>query len=693
MAQQALIKVDASKCNNCHSCISVCPVKTCLNGSGDKISIIDERCIGCGRCIPACRNGARSIDDDTADFFLDLKSKVPITVIMAPAVFAVFEDVFRLNGFLYSNGVGAIFDVAFGAELTVKSYLEYTKTEHPKIIIAQPCAAIVNYCEIYQPELLPHLAPLQSPMLHTAIMIRNFFPEYADTKLAAISPCGAKKREFQETGLISYNVTMLGLQEYITRNGIKLDSYEPYDFIGPVAERAVSFSSPGGLRETILRDAPELETGIRKIEGTEIVYKYLKELPQMLKDNTAPRLVDCLSCMQGCNGGPGTGNYDKPVDKIEYNIQKRTEEKIKNHRSFFKTKRFKGETNKYWHSDIYNRTYENLSSRLDSYKLPSRNDINEIFVRMKKISEADFLNCTACGYGSCYGMAEAIFNGLNRPENCHQFLKNDAQESLFEHKILMENVRDAVFLIGKNKKILPSYSKETENVFSASNLAGKNFSDVLCSVSSGIKRDVFEDYLDKAFDPSFSEDNLKTENPLESIEAKNGKKLHFVFSRINSKDSIEKLLIIVHDIKSNAAKDETKQVCKKPEQHKKNVNAEIGSIEKYIHDPLKQKMMHNVFELLQNFSIDNSIEEPALRKKCGKNETGKVILDLQQEGGDLYVSYCDDGNGINASESEIPLVNKKLESVKKILKDLNAKNIKVSSKKGSYFQLDWKMSL
>ena len=33
---------------------------------------------------------------------------------------------------------------------------------------------------------------------------------------------------------------------------------------------------------------------------------------------------------------------------------------------------------------------------------------------MNKFAEADFLNCGACGYGSCELMATAVFNGLNR---------------------------------------------------------------------------------------------------------------------------------------------------------------------------------------------------------------------------------------------------------------------------------------
>jgi methyl-accepting chemotaxis protein len=47
---------------------------------------------------------------------------------------------------------------------------------------------------------------------------------------------------------------------------------------------------------------------------------------------------------------------------------------------------------------------------------------------MGKFSEDDFFNCNSCGYGNCEGMAVAIYNKLNRPENCHHFLLKKAEE-------------------------------------------------------------------------------------------------------------------------------------------------------------------------------------------------------------------------------------------------------------------------
>jgi iron only hydrogenase large subunit-like protein len=53
--------------------------------------------------------------------------------------------------------------VSFGAELTVQSYLAHVSANAPRLVIAQPCPAIVSFIEIYHPELIPFLAPADSP--------------------------------------------------------------------------------------------------------------------------------------------------------------------------------------------------------------------------------------------------------------------------------------------------------------------------------------------------------------------------------------------------------------------------------------------------------------------------------------------------------------------------------------------------
>lgn len=287
-----VIKVDGDKCVNCHQCIQVCPVKFCNDGSGDYIKLNADLCIGCGSCIDACQHEARLPIDDTDAFLNALQKKEPMIAIVAPAIAASFLNQYlHINGWLKSVGIKAIFDVSFGAELTIKSYLEHIKANNPKCVIAQPCPALVNFIEIYVPELIQYLAPADSPMMHTMKMVKEFYPEYRNTKRVILSPCLAKRREFDSVGIGDYNVTYVSLENYFKKNKISLTRYPKIDFTNPPAERAVLFSSPGGLMRTAEREVPGISKNIRKIEGVHTIYDYLKELPAIIQSNKAPVVI------------------------------------------------------------------------------------------------------------------------------------------------------------------------------------------------------------------------------------------------------------------------------------------------------------------------------------------------------------------------------------------------------------------
>ncbi|MDR2602931.1 MAG: methyl-accepting chemotaxis protein [Spirochaetaceae bacterium] len=471
--KQSLITVDQSKCNGCHSCITACPIKSCIDASGDTVTVVDDLCIGCGRCIPACKQEARSYSDDTDKFFYDLKEGKKIVAIVAPAAAAVFKNILKLNGYLKHIGVKAVFDVSFGAELTVKSYLDYAKNNKPRLIIAQPCASIVSYCEIYKPQLLKYLAPAQSPMLHTAIMIKKFFPEYANCKIAAISPCAAKKREFKAVPVIEYNVTMSRLKEKMELAKQGLSAFPEVEYEGPLAERAVLFSSPGGLRETIAREAPEMVPKIRKIEGPEVVYKYLNELPESLEKNKAPFVVDCLNCEAGCNGGPGTGNYGKSIDILENLVSERAENHIQKNKKSFLGRDLKRALKKYWRKDIYSRTYKDLSERTERVKTPSDKELQGIFKEMKKNSQKDILNCSCCGYGSCRSMAEMIYNGLNKKEHCLYFIMAKLSEDEKIRSMAVTATGSLVKQLEDSKETLVSMQEKVSKYIDSSTAQGK----------------------------------------------------------------------------------------------------------------------------------------------------------------------------------------------------------------------------
>ncbi|MDR2144369.1 MAG: methyl-accepting chemotaxis protein, partial [Treponema sp.] len=452
-ALAAVIRVDEEKCVNCHACIAACPVKYCNNGAGEKVTVNHDLCIGCGSCVHACTHKARIIVDDSEAFFGALEKKEKVIAIVAPAVASNFPGLYlNLNGYLKSLGVEAVFDVSFGAELTVFSYVKYIQEKAPSFCVSQPCPAIVTYIEIYHPELIPYLAPADSPMLHIIKMIREYHPQYNDYKIAVFSPCIAKRREFDETGHGDYNVTFNALYEYLERRNVNLASFRAEEYDNPPAERAVTFSMPGGLLITAERDSPGIGRVTRKIEGVHTIYPYLTDVAKTInkgggKNGEMPLLVDCLNCEKGCNGGTGTRNSETPMDKLEAPIWKRRAEmeakyggskSVKNNqKKVFKV------LSRYWKPGLYNRSYRDLSENY-TLKTPNNEELAEVYKKLRKYGAEDIYDCNTCGYGSCRGMAVAVFNGLNRPENCHHYDLALIAESSKTIESLNENLNTQV---------------------------------------------------------------------------------------------------------------------------------------------------------------------------------------------------------------------------------------------------------
>lgn len=136
-------------------------------------------------------------------------------------------------------------------------------------------------------------------------------------------------------------------------------------------------------------------------------------------------MVDCLNCEYGCNAGPGTLNLEKSPDEFESAIELRRVEAERAYsrrpgRDRAAAQKLGKVLDKYWKPGLYARGYVDRSS---NYRLvmPTKAQSAELYDKMLKTSLEDHLNCASCGYKSCEGMAIAIFNGLNKVENCHLY--------------------------------------------------------------------------------------------------------------------------------------------------------------------------------------------------------------------------------------------------------------------------------
>jgi hypothetical protein len=236
----------------------------------------------------------------------------------------------------------------------------------------------------------------------------------------------------------------------LDEQNINLSSFPQVEYTGTSAERAAGFPIPGGLLDTAERFKPGIRRNTEKIEGVFAIYPYLKEISEILNtNNELPLLIDCLNCEKGCLGGPGTGNAEKPLAVLKAPVQKRMAKLEKEHNPRKEKNAYKKYHNvlkKYWKKGLYDRSYHNLSKN-NTIKQPSETEITEIFHSLKKFEKEDIYNCTCCGYGSCKAMATAIYNKLNKPENCAHYilaLLKENQEHIANASNLIEGINKLI---------------------------------------------------------------------------------------------------------------------------------------------------------------------------------------------------------------------------------------------------------
>ncbi len=450
------------KCTGCNKCVRTCPVLTSnIATEPGKVTVSETDCIACGACFDSCAHNARDFMDDTERFFGDLKKGKKISVIIAPAFIANYPREYKkVLGYLKALGVNHLYSVSFGADITTWGYLKYITENNFLGGISQPCPAIVNYIEKYQPELIERLVPIHSPMMCTAVYVKKYL--HVNDDIAFLSPCIAKKFEIDDKnthGYISYNVTYDKMMEYIG------DAYRTASEYNDELEYGLGaiYPMPGGLRENVEHFLGK-DYVIRQVEGEREAYHYLKEYSQRIRERKElPFMVDILNCQRGCIYGTAT-EPERNTDDVLMTLSKmRTigskdatlSKKKKKSNSPWVTEgltpeeRLANLMKSFENLDLndFIRHYENKQIKIQE---PSTMELDGIFNDMNKHTpDSREINCGCCGYETCTEMACAIYNNVNMRENCIHYIKDLAEEesesirTMAEHEQEMQEEKDA----------------------------------------------------------------------------------------------------------------------------------------------------------------------------------------------------------------------------------------------------------
>ncbi len=432
-----LVYTIPERCRVCYTCVRECPAKAIriFNGQAE---VINERCIGCGNCIKVCSQQAKTFvrnENDVIKLIEENKNVIAILAPSFPVEFSEINNYQKVIGAIKEIGFVKVVEVAFGAELVAREYKKlFEQNKLP--VITSDCPAVTFYVRQYYPELTKFLAPIVSPMVATARVVKKHYGN--DYKIVFIGPCIAKKVESSE---IDYAITFKELRTIFSFKQIDLKNVQSSDFDYPKAYKATIFPVNYGLSQTFGKYYDIIENNFLAAQGKEDMQQAIKWFYEFENERVNLELL----CCDGCIMGPGishssNGKFMRKNLLIEYANQRIKES---NFNEFLET------LEKFIDIDLST----NFTPNDRRIQNPPLNKVEEVLKSMGKNSEMDMLNCGACGYATCIDHATAIVEGIAETEMCLPYTIESLHKSIEDLAQTNEKLLNAQIALKQAEKL------------------------------------------------------------------------------------------------------------------------------------------------------------------------------------------------------------------------------------------------
>ena len=467
-----IIELDRDLCKRCYACVRVCPVKAiAVRVNDDYPLVMHNRCIGCGDCLAVCSPAALTYTSSVENVQAFLDSGQQVVAIVAPSIAGEFTDISDYRKFvsmLRALGFHYVNEVSFGADLIASAYKELLGNFRGKYYITSLCPTLSAYIEYFHPELVDNLAPIVSPMVAAAKVVRKKYGEHI--RVVYIGPCISAKCETTRLSCdarIDAVITFIELRQLFANHGIVEQTQEFSEFDGPIGHLGSLFPISNGLLQAVNIDESILNGEVTTVEGTENFMDSVREFKKYTE--LIRRHFNIFYC-HGCLMGPGTSSCGEKYLRRSYAVD-------------YANKRLKSFNQDEWNENM------NLYADLDFSCQYSPNDqripmppdekISEILKVIGKSEEHSHLGCGACGYDSCRDFAVAVAKGLAKPEMCLTYNLRNQNEYIRTLKTTNEK-------LAKTEVALKDSEKLARREQQTSQEANEIVSSMLQKLTSGI---------------------------------------------------------------------------------------------------------------------------------------------------------------------------------------------------------------
>lgn len=444
--REPVVYINDEKCRNSYSCVRVCPVNA-IEVKPQKAHpyIMPEKCIGCGLCYVACTPHAIEFRDSRDEVRQLLSSGRKTAALIEPSIASEFDDVTDYRKFvamIRRLGFDYVHEVSFGVDLVAASYARLFSRSEGKYYITANCPVMVKLVQKYKPELVPNLAPLVSPMIATAKVMKELYG--SDIATVLIGPCIDAKDEAlynNNAKLVDGVLTFLELRQLFDEKNIQERFVKMSDFDPPFGNWGALYPLPAGIIQAggIKRDM--VSSSVITASGKEEILEAIKDFDNHI--DSIKHHFNLFFC-HGCLLGPGVKNHTERFRKRSL-VRQYAEKRV----AKLNKAQWEKDMEKWMKLD-FSRTFRSDDQRIPE---PPAEAVSEVLKIIGKENPDEEINCGACGYLSCREFAVTVAKGLAVPEMCHTFNLRNKQEYI-------ETLRQTNRKLAETKKAL----KESEEL-------------------------------------------------------------------------------------------------------------------------------------------------------------------------------------------------------------------------------------
>lgn len=469
-----------ANCKNCYRCLRNCPVKA-IKVEDQQARIIDERCILCGHCVNVCPQNAKRVHDGTAAVRRLLSSDAETVVSLAPSFVSSFNvsEFGVMRAALKKLGFSEAEETAVGANLVISEYDALLKSGKYRNLISSACPSVVRMIREYYPQAVEYIAPVDSPMVAHAKLIKHRAPA---VKVVFIGPCIAKKREADESGVVDGVLTFEELKGLFAEAGIDLKNIKPEPIEETQKANKAKFFP---INRGIIKSFDSFVDGYEylSVDGVKRCREVMDDIKSL--DGFFLELNACeFACVNGPCSMLNENDAIRSTAAIRQYVNRETAGK-------------ESERIDYTGVDI-SAVYPPIR---EGGRAVSEYEIEQILKKTNKFKPEDELNCGACGYSTCREKAWAVANGYADVEMCLPYMRERAETMSYE---IIHNSPNGIIILDGEYKIVDINAKALELLgIDAPNIRGENAfdwfnpTDFIVAAQSGATVRKSEMHIDK----------------------------------------------------------------------------------------------------------------------------------------------------------------------------------------------------